>query len=113
MGQRQRVRLRPGTRAGALYGVDAADESYFCNYGVNPGWVARLEGAGLGVSGVDEAGEPRIVEMPGHPFFVASLFLPQARSSAAAPHPLLVGFAAAVTASRRDTTDGRRHLRPP
>jgi CTP synthase (UTP-ammonia lyase) len=92
------VTLRPGTRAATLYGVDAADESYYCNYGINPGWIDRLEGAGLGVSGVGEGGEPRIVELPGHPFFVATLFLPQARSSAAAPHPLLVGFAGAVAA---------------
>lgn len=50
------------------------------------------------MSGVDEAGEMRIVELP-RPFFLATLFLPQARSSVAAPHPLLVGFAAAVRAA--------------
>lgn len=90
--------LRPGTRTRALYGAEAADEEYYCNYGVNPAWVARLEAAGLRVSGVGEQGEPRVVELPEHPFFVASLFLPQARSTAAAPHPLLVGFARAVAA---------------
>ncbi|HEY6005784.1 MAG TPA: hypothetical protein VIV57_23080 [Anaeromyxobacter sp.] len=88
--------LRPGTRAFELYGAAAADEDFFCNYGVNPSWVPRLQAAGLVVSGVGEAGETRVVELPEHPFFVASLFLPQARSSPEAPHPLLTGFAAAV-----------------
>lgn len=98
MGQRQRVTVRAGTRAARLYGVAAADESYYCNYGVNPSWTGRLEDAGLAVSGVGEAGEPRIVELGSHPFFVATLFLPQVRSSPGAPHPLLAGFAAAAEA---------------
>jgi CTP synthase (UTP-ammonia lyase) len=99
VGRRQRVTLRPGTRAFELYGAASAEEDFFCNYGVNPSWVPRLEAGGLRVSGVGEAGEVRVVELPGHPFFVASLFLPQARSSAEAPHPLLTGFAEAVRSS--------------
>jgi CTP synthase (UTP-ammonia lyase) len=51
------------------------------------------------VSGVGLEGEIRIVELPGHPFFVATLFLPQARSTADRPHPLLAGYAAAVSAA--------------
>jgi CTP synthase (UTP-ammonia lyase) len=50
------------------------------------------------VSGLGEDGEIRIVELPDHPFFLATLFLPQARSTSATPHPLLRGYAAAVTA---------------
>ncbi len=76
-----------------------ASENFYCSYGVNPSYARRLEDGGLTVSGVWDAGEIRIVELPGHPFFVATLFLPQARSSAAAPHPLLVGYAAAVRAA--------------
>jgi len=100
------VTLRPRTRAAGLYGgADAADENFYCNYGVNPDWACRLEDRGLRVSGVGDAEEMRIVELPEHPFFVATLFLPQARSSPAAPHPLLVGFAVAVTTSAEGRTD--------
>jgi CTP synthase (UTP-ammonia lyase) len=53
------------------------------------------------VSGVGTEGEIRIVELPDHRFFVATLFLPQARSTADAPHPLLAGFAVAVSAASR------------
>jgi len=94
------VIVRAGTLAARLYGVTEATEDYYCNYGVNPEYHRLLEHRGLRVSGVGAAGEIRIVEIPGHPFFLATLFLPQARSTAAPPHPLLVGYAAAVTARR-------------
>jgi CTP synthase (UTP-ammonia lyase) len=79
--------------------VPEPEEEFYCNYGINPEWIGRLEAAGLRVSGVGPDGEPRIVELPDHPFFVPTLFLPQARSSAADPHPVLAGFAAAVRAA--------------
>ena len=96
VGQQQPVTVLPGTRAAALYGAGAAIEDYYCNYGVNPDCQAEFEAAGLRVSGVGSMGEVRIVEIPDHPFFLATLFLPQARSTASAPHPLLAGFAAAL-----------------
>ena len=103
MGQRQPVTILPGTRAARLYGAAEAIEDFYCNYGVNPDYQKRLVDGGLGVSGLGGAGEIRIAELAGHPFFLATLFLPQARSTAAAPHPLLAGYAAAVAARR----DGR------
>ena len=92
--------IRPGTRAAQLYGAPEATEDYYCNYGVNPEYRRRLEDHGLRVSGLGGAGEIRIVEIPDHPFFLATLFLPQAGSTAARPHPLVVGYAAAVRARR-------------
>ncbi|HET9597080.1 MAG TPA: hypothetical protein VFP65_15940 [Anaeromyxobacteraceae bacterium] len=90
--------IRPGSRAADLYRVPSADENFYCNYGIEPGWVSRLEAGGLSVSGVGDGGEVRIAELPGHPFYVTTLFLPQARSTPSAPHPLLVGFANAARA---------------
>jgi CTP synthase (UTP-ammonia lyase) len=106
-GQRHRVTVRPGTRAAALYGVPAAEEEFFCSYGVNPAWVGRLEGAGLAVTGRSDDGEIRIVELPAHSFFLATLFLPQARSSAVVPHPLVAGFAAAAAAAAERRSGSR------
>jgi len=98
VGTTQTVTLLPGTRAARLYGAATADEDYFCNYGVNPAYRSRLEAAGMTVSAVGDDGEIRIVELPDHPFFLATLFLPQTRSTAAHPHPLLAGYAAATAA---------------
>jgi CTP synthase (UTP-ammonia lyase) len=92
-----RVTIRPGTLAAELYGRETSDESYYCSYGVNPAFRPDLEAAGLHVSGVDdEEDEPRIVELAEHPFFLATLFIPQVRSRPGAPHPILVGFQQAV-----------------
>jgi len=92
----QPVTIVPRTRAAALYGVDTAVEDYRCNYGVNSDYHAALQQAGLRLSGFGEDGELRIVEISTHPFFLATLFLPQMRSNLGTPHPLLAGFATAV-----------------
>ncbi len=86
----------PGTRTAALYGTGEVTEPYYCNYGVNPEYRRRLEAGGMVISGVGSEGEVRIVELPAHPFFIATLFLPQARSTADHPHPLIAGYAAAA-----------------
>jgi CTP synthase (UTP-ammonia lyase) len=98
VGQQHAVTLVLDSRAAALYGATQVVEDYYCNYGVNPTYRRLLEDGGLRVSGTGGEGEIRIVELPDHPFFVATLFLPQARSSPARAHPLIAGFAAAVTA---------------
>jgi CTP synthase (UTP-ammonia lyase) len=95
-GQEHPVRLVPGTRAAELYGAESAVEDYFCSYGLSPEYRPRMEESGLRVSGVDEEGEPRIVELEGHPFFLATLFCFQTRSREGEPHPLVAGFAGAA-----------------
>ena len=107
VGQAEPVTVVPGTRAAALYGpARVVIEDYYCRYGVNPEYRSRLEAGGLAVSGVGSDGEVRIVELPDHPFFLATLFLPQTRSTRARPHPLLVGYAAAVERRWRDHATG-------
>ena len=96
MGTEQSVTILPDTRAAALYRVATSVEDYYCSYGVNPAYRSRLEAAGMVVSGLGGDGEIRIVELVGHPFFLATLFLPQTRSTPGRPHPILAGFAAAV-----------------
>src|SRR4030095_4405278 len=98
VGQMQRVVLVPRTRAARLYGVPEATEAYYCNYGVHPHYRRQCEAGGLGVSAVGDEVEIRVVELPEHPFFVATLFLPQARSTPGTPHPLLQGYATTALA---------------
>jgi CTP synthase (UTP-ammonia lyase) len=105
VGTVQPVTILPGTTAARLYGAaDRAMEDYYCAYGVNPVYRGLLEEGGLRVSGLGDEGEVRIVELPGHPFFLATLFLPQTRSAPGRPHPLLAGYAAAVEQATRYQT---------
>lgn len=108
MGQEQRVKLVPGTRAAALYGGVEPVEDYRCNYGVDPRLHPALERGGLRLSGFGEDGELRIAELPAHPFFLATLFLPQMRSTPERAHPILAGFAAAVRAAAQPVAADRQ-----
>jgi CTP synthase (UTP-ammonia lyase) len=109
VGQTMNVTLRPGTRARACYATDGARESYYCNFGLNPAYRDDLESAGLCISGVDIDGEPRVVELPYHPFFIGTLFLPQTRSTPNEPHPLIAAFVTAANRTPRRTYGGQRY----
>jgi CTP synthase (UTP-ammonia lyase) len=104
-GQTHPVRIVAGTRAATIYGVDEVLEPFFCSYGLNSAYRPLLEARGLVISGVDRFGEVRIIELPAHPFFVGTLFVPQARHRPTEPHPLISAFIAAAAVSRSP----RRH----
>lgn len=99
-GQTMRVEIESGSRAHDIYGGPEAEEEYRCNYGLEPGSRKLLERGGLLVSGVDPDGEARILELPDHSFYVATLFVPQIRSSPEEPHQLIVAFLEAALQAR-------------
>jgi len=99
VGQELVVHVEPDSVAGRAYGAALADgtvsERYYCNFGLASEREPALAAAGLVVSGRDADGEARIVELPDHPFFVGTLFVPQAASP---DHPLVRSFLAAADA---------------
>lgn len=56
------------------YGKLSTHEGYHCNFGVNPTFVDELEDFPLRISAWDSEGDVRGIELPGHKFFVATLF---------------------------------------
>lgn len=99
-GQQMLVKIQPNSLAYRLYGQAEANEEYFCHFGINPAYREAIEQAGLQITGADQAGEPRIFELPTHPFFVASLFVPQTTSTPESPHPLITGFVKSCQAAQ-------------
>jgi CTP synthase (UTP-ammonia lyase) len=91
------VFFAPGSRVAAIYGVSSAVEPFFCSFGLNPEYRSRIEENGLAVSGTGSAGAARVFELPEHPFFIATLYVPQARYRPDDPHPLVTAFVAAAT----------------
>lgn len=83
------VFLDPTCRTASIYGRWRIVERYHCNYGLNPTHRDAIQRAGLHVVGEDDHGDARVVELPGHPFFIATLFQPQLESSVGAPAPLV------------------------
>jgi CTP synthase (UTP-ammonia lyase) len=92
VGTTQTITLTPGSLAHRLYGQTAVTEVFACNFGLNPHYRDLFQNSELRVSGIDADDEVRMVELPGHPFFVATLFLPQVSSSEVSPHPLITGY---------------------
>ena len=82
-----------------IYGQTSVDEEYLCNFGINPNYLNTLRSGLLTAAGSDPEGALQAVELPGHPFFVGTLFLPQHRSTRSNPHPLISAF---VTAASRN-----------
>jgi CTP synthase (UTP-ammonia lyase) len=96
VGKTMPVSLAEGSKARSCYQKAIVDEAYYCNFGLNPLYRTEIEAAGLRITGRDPEQEPRIVELPSHPYFLGTLFVPQATSSAEKPHPLILGLCVAA-----------------
>lgn len=97
-GRTMAVELVAGSRAADFYGGTVACERYYCNFGLNPEHQRLLDEGGLRVVGLDQDGEARVLELPDHRFYVATLFVPQLSSAPGAPHPLIVAYLRATAA---------------
>jgi len=101
----QAVELAEGTRARALYGEAVIHERHRHRYEVNNAYRQQLVGAGLVVSGTFQDGRlVEIVELPDHPWFVASQFHPEFKSRPTRPAPLFRGFVGAALDRVRSRT---------
>jgi CTP synthase len=93
----QAVELVDDTRARELYGDDTVHERHRHRYEVNNLYRPQLEELGLVVSGTFQEGRlVEIVELPDHPWFVASQFHPEFKSRPTRPAPLFREFVGAA-----------------
>lgn len=89
--------LTEGSRSQDLYGCSRVNERHRHRYEFNQEYRQVLEDAGLLVAGTSPDGTlTEIVEIPSHPFFIASQFHPEFRSRPNVPHPLFAGFVKAA-----------------
>jgi CTP synthase len=92
----QEVRVSHGSLAHAVYGADVIRERHRHRYEFNNTYLQKLMNAGLRFSGFSRDGLVEIVELPQHPFFVASQYHPEFRSTPRDGHPLFTGFVRAA-----------------
>ncbi|AHJ74214.1 MULTISPECIES: CTP synthase [Kosakonia] len=83
------IELRPNTLIARAYGRELIEETYRCSFGVAEEFARELESGDLRVTGWDEDGEIRAVELVTHPFFVATLFQHERAALAGRPVPLV------------------------
>lgn len=98
------IGIAPNSRVSRIYGPRQIEEGFNCRYELNPAFEKVLEARGLRVVGRGERNEVRIVELPNHRFFIATLFQPQLASAPGAPHPLITAYLEAAMAFRRERT---------
>jgi CTP synthase len=100
-------KLESGTRAFAAYGEPIIYERHRHRYEVNNMFRDRLAEAGLVISGISpDARLVEMIELPDHPWFVASQGHPEFKSRPTRPHPLFREFVRAALAAR-ETHDRR------
>ena len=95
----QPCQLVVGSRAAQLYGAFVVNERHRHRYEFNNAYREKFEQAGFVFSGTSPDGKlVEIIEIPEHPFFIASQFHPEFLSKPNRPHPLFRGFIAAAHA---------------
>jgi CTP synthase len=101
----QDQRLKPGTRAREIYGKDIVGERHRHRYEFNNRYRTQLEDAGLVISAksMDDL-LVEMIELPGHPWFVACQAHPEFLSTPRDGHPLFIGF---IRAAREHKAGGR------
>ena len=99
----QAVEIIDGTRAAEIYREPVVQERHRHRYEVNNHLRRRLVEAGLVVSGTYQQGRlVELVELPDHPWFLASQFHPEFKSRPTRPAPLFRDFVAAALARSRE-----------
>jgi CTP synthase len=100
------VSIRPGTRAYEAYGEETVYERHRHRYEVSNLLRPQLERQGLVVSGTFASKDlVEIVELPDHPWFVASQFHPEFKSRPTRPAPLFREFVGAALRHRSGQTE--------
>ena len=93
----QEAFLTPGSRAASCYGKEEISERHRHRYEFNNDYRQRFAESGLQATGTNPDGTlVEIVELDGHPWFVAVQFHPEFKSQPTRPHPLFSGFVGAA-----------------
>jgi CTP synthase len=94
--------LTPNSKAHAVYGQTPIVERHRHRYEVNENFVKDLEKHGMVIAGRSADNTlVELIELPNHPFFMASQFHPEFLSTPRKPHPLFLEFVKTATHLRK------------
>ncbi len=97
--------LAPGSLAAEIYGEKEISERHRHRYEVNNAYRDVLSQHGMRLGGLSPDGMlVEIIELTGHPWYVATQFHPELKSRPGHPHPLFASFIEAAMRRR----DGQR-----
>lgn len=96
-------KLLKGSLAAEAYGTSKISERHRHRWEVNPNYHEQLQKAGLVFSGTSPDGQlVEIVELAGHPFFLAVQFHPEFKGRPTRPHPLFSKFVERMIENRAE-----------
>jgi len=96
--------IKPNTLAYNLYRSNEIAERHRHRWEVNPKYIKILEDNGLVFSGVHpKKNLMEVLELPEHPYFIASQFHPEFKSRLEKPAPMFVGLLQAVLKKKGKT----------
>lgn len=101
IGGMRTVSLVEGTNARDVFGAPQSTELFACSFELNREYYDAVERAGMRIAGRDDEDGARMVELPDHDLYLATLFLPQMRSMPDRPHPLFLAYVRAVAVAAR------------
>lgn len=104
--------LDPQSLAYRSYQRAIINETYHCNFGLNPAYKEALQKGGLRITGTDEQGEVRVLEITGNKFFIVTLFVPQLSSTLEKPHPLIASYLQAASEFKKSRFGQEAHTMP-
>lgn len=115
IGETKNIFLTHGTKIEQVYKEDSSKEQYNCNFGLNDQFRNQIVEHGFVISGTDEIGDARILELPQNKFYIATLFQPQLSSKMENPHKLILAFlkSAEEFSKRRKITDDKKSISSP
>lgn len=115
-GEEREIEPVPGTRLAQICGEAPFVGFHWCGYGLNPRIEARLQNGGVVLAARARDAGVEAIELPDHPFFLATAFQPQVGAREAhALHPLvraLLGAASEAEASRKGALAGTHPRQP-
>jgi CTP synthase len=107
------VKVVPGTRAHAAYAEPVVYERHRHRYEVNNTLRQRLINRGLVIAGTSpDERLVEIIELPDHPWFVASQYHPEFKSRPNRPQPLFRDFVGAAAALHGDEDETAERVAP-
>lgn len=98
----QEILLEEGSMVASIYGAGTVHERHRHRYEVNNHYRDRLAAAGMRFSGLSVDDLVEMVEIPAHPWFVASQFHPEFTSNPRDGHPLFTSFIRAAVLANKD-----------
>jgi len=92
----QDVMLKPHTKIREIYASDTIQERHRHRYEFNNNFMSEMESKGIVFSGLSSDNLVETIEVPEHPWFVATQFHPEFTSNPRTGHPLFTSFVEAA-----------------